>query len=257
MQKDNAIRAEILRYLLIFFIVIGGFIAIVGSGGEDESGCTPIDVNGVWELYYTKTKVGIAGTFGPFLAVFEQSGNDITFTIDDKEGGVGTIVCGQFDTSDIALSWTDAEGSYTGTGIVNSFSMNGDWEADGDPVGTWRAEKGDAFATLYYLPDQGDLKILSIDVYTKDADRVYITGDHIDGEVELQNCDAVQGYQYWQISDSGECTPADNRYDIEEAVTFPLYITVHVVNESGGETEDTVRINGDEAIYTYPYELNG
>lgn len=256
MRKHNATRAGFFHYLLISLVVITGFFSIVGSGGEEENGCTPIDVEGVWEFYFTKTKIGIAGTFGPYLGVFEQSGNDITFTIDDDEG-VGTIVCGEFaDVSDIAFSWTDDEGFYTATGIANTFMMSGDWEANGAPIGTWRAEKGNAFATLYYL-DAEAMSILSIAVYTKDADRVYLTGDYITGEIELSNCDTVQGYQYWQISASGECTPEDNRYDIEETVAFPLYITVHVVDEKGDETEDTVRINGDEAVYEYPYQLAG
>ncbi|MBN2283479.1 MAG: hypothetical protein JXO48_06275 [Deltaproteobacteria bacterium] len=230
-----------LRYSFIILIIICGFLCVIGTGSVDDDGGSLIDVTGVWQCYYTEGKQ--PGYAGPLLMVINQSAEKLTFSIASHAGGTGSI-----DGSDIFLTITANGTTYSGTGLSTAYSMDGDWYMSSMSGGTWWAEKATFLATLYKITNGEDIWCYRFVVYAKNAERVYITGDLVEGEYDLYKCGTTQGYQYWWSTDQADCSEGNGYYIITGIPVFPITVTAHVVTAQG-ETTETVYVNGYETHY--------
>lgn len=223
--------------VVLFMIILLGIFSLLATGGGEEKKHSPVDVDGTWQYFYTEQFV--PGYKGPYLALIDQSGNDVTVSIESIGSGNGTV-----SGSSIAFSCADNGGITTNAeGIADSYEMNGNWTNSGANSGTWWAKKGIGFGYLIHHQAAEYPWRLVVTVYAKNAMDVYITGDQIDGDYELFPCADYEGYQIWQSTNDAGCGDPKSGYTLKESFSRPLYVTVHTVTSSGVDTEE-ITVNG-------------
>ncbi|MCP4756679.1 MAG: hypothetical protein GY866_37935 [Proteobacteria bacterium] len=90
-------------------------------------------------------------------------------------------------------------------------------------------------AALSYFPNETSQWFYEIHVLSSGAERVYITGDYITGEYDLNKCGEKSGCSRWFRANNPSCTIGGNNYQLNAVPTLPATIQIHVV--SGGMDE--------------------